>query len=302
MIMDNNGWNSSCDTDTGRIAEKAPRDQPDHSLRFPAGTRRHGGGRWQCHEARTAACLHPATHTHTHSLYSLSQRARPQPRTRPCARRCRERQGPRPWLPTKCGGPRSARRLCPQLTCQHIEPPAAGASGPMPHAPSPRPPRQARQSRDAARAPLAQYPGVGKRRHVRFRPPAAGTDSLSPQDAFALSACLSMSSGRLTPTPIEAGGAGVGRGWIEHSTAAAPPLPGCRGGLDRHQCPLLTAGSSVPAPLLSSASERAAPAGARDKGRRRWRAAAQPPPVPQSPPMPLAKLRLAISTSRGVFI
>ena len=88
--------------------------------------------------------------------------------------------------------------------------------------------------------------------------------------------------------PIETGRRRCWAWVIRHPTAAAPLLPGCRGGLDRHQCPLLTAGSSVPAPLLSSASERAAPACARDKGRRRWRAAAQPPPVPQSPPIAAA--------------
>ena len=47
---------------------------------------------------------------------------------------------------------------------------------------------------------------------------------------------------------------------------------------------LLEAVAGVPAPLLSPAPARAAPACTRDKGRRCRRAAALPPPAPQSPP------------------
>ena len=97
-------------------------------------------------------------------------------------------------------------------------------------------------------------------------------------------ACGAASGGPVPP--IEAGRLRCWAWVVKHSTAAAPPLPGCRGGSDRHQCPLLTAGSSVPAPLLSSAPARAAPACARDKRRRCRRATALPLPAPQSPPSP----------------
>ena len=43
----------------------------------------------------------------------------------------------------------------------------------------------------------------------------------------------------VTPPPVSR------RGRVKHPPATAPPLPGCRGGLGRHQCPLLTAGRAL---------------------------------------------------------